>query len=608
MYYKSVEWGKPSTVISCYINVIYTEQGSLSVMNQEIAVHATQYISSYRRFADPALRQNICLAVQPWLTGEVSVDDRVDVQHRDYRIEAYSPRKTISCTVAVEVGSRKYKAWLTEMTGGQVFVTFKGDTTGDADQYRKQEIRRHLILEFKRKFLGIDDGDSTAGRQENQAPAQPVGKKEPTVSFHDEEKERGICLADVCYADGRELRNLQVLYLGENSIAVYQISETDERRTPVSSEVHSCVHTAFQKQMVPGEFSKYRSSVQGVEKTRFGRVKNALSDNVITFRRNQVLREEHILNGEFKRVMPMNRLQQISAFETDVLTWINELRYTTSDMLTDLVEAGIIFSGTLNFQKNKLPKQMGELNQYGLVDISRFATLDDTGRLIEDSKMRSIAYIYTLGYYGDRVLKQLGREHQYNAFERFQDGNIVKAILAVNQWLVYWLAAYPQEFIGNYQSSRVVYIRDAQINGARLHASVVRGDCIVIGEPVRRSDQKDKEQQIRDKFQRFMDIFSADASSLYCSYNVVDFPAQKILCYICEDEAHIEEVHEMLLPCLQNYPGQEIWFTTDLKMHNYNEEGKRFITFGSQSQPEYVNMEQRLSLGKERAWLEEETE
>ena len=49
------------------------------------------------------------------------------------------------------------------------------------------------------------------------------------------------------------------------------------------------------------------------------------------------------------------------------------------------------------------------------------------------------------------------------------------------------------------------------------------------------------------------------------------------------------------------YAEQEIWFTTDLKTHNYNEEGKRFIVFDQNGTAEYVDLNARFGLGKERA-------
>lgn len=120
-----------------------------------------------------------------------------------------------------------------------------------------------------------------------------------------------------------------------------------------------------------------------------------------------------------------------------------------------------------------------------------------------------------------------------------------------------------------------------------------------------RAIDREKIKHMCEKFKRFMMLFSADASSLYCSYDEVVFPKRKILCYICEDEDHIAEVHEALLPYLREYPDQEIWYTTDLKMYNYNEEDKRFIVYGENGTASFVNIQERLSLGRERAWQTE---
>lgn len=589
-----VKWENPCLVIACYADVIYFDKPSMNIMNCAITVNLhTNYVFSLPFLRELEIREKIHTIVKDW---DIILQERTCIWTQEYRIELYSPRQTIACLAFIEIEDQRWKAWVIKMVNGQIFVNFDRNFLPIDDSLKKKKIQKILIHDFKKKF--------------NSFPQQQIididnDSIKPIVVFHDEEKENGMCFADLIYADGTEEYNFKILYFGKNNIAVYQNNDEDGKNILVKGVLHKYIRDAFFSHFDEKIFKVYRASSQNIENmdcTKYGRIKNAVSDSFIMFRPNQILREEHILGNREKVVKPISRMQQISIFEIDMLSWVNELRYTTSDMLTDLVEAGLISSEGQNFQKTKLSKKMSNLSQYCIVDISQFATIDNNGRLIEKQNTRSIARIYTLGPRGANMLAELGRGYHYNPFERFQDGNIVKAILAVNQWLVYWLAAYPNEFIDHYQSSRIVYIRDSQINGARFHASIERDDCIVIGEPIRRTDQVEKRKRLIDKFKRFMDIFTADSSTLYCSYNEVILPVHKILCYICEDEEHIDEVHEIITPYLSEFPNQEIWYTTDLKMHNYNEEGKRFIIYKDNKKKEYVEIERRLSLGKERMW------
>ena len=104
---------------------------------------------------------------------------------------------------------------------------------------------------------------------------------------------------------------------------------------------------------------------------------------------------------------------------------------------------------------------------------------------------------------------------------------------------------------------------------------------------------------------------SANQENLFSSRDKVYLPQNKIVCYICEDLNHIDEVHEMLQSMLKSdnaflkekYEKQEIWFTTDLKTHNYNEEGERFIVYNNDGHQVFVDLSsQRFGLGKERVW------
>jgi hypothetical protein len=71
------------------------------------------------------------------------------------------------------------------------------------------------------------------------------------------------------------------------------------------------------------------------------------------------------------------------------------------------------------------------LRKFGLLDQSIFVTLDEQGNVIEEPGNKSIAFIYTMGKNGSDLLYEIGRNDAvYRPFERYQNGNMVKAKLA----------------------------------------------------------------------------------------------------------------------------------------------------------------------------------
>lgn len=390
------------------------------------------------------------------------------------------------------------------------------------------------------------------------------------------------------------------------------------------------------------------------EKTLLGRTKNAKSEKnskcprnrliceeckkcykppLLYYRPNQSLRETYLIKEENNRyylskvatrlMWPLVWLGDISSIELDILTWLNSLRYISNEMLIDIIEPNVIKSKQYAKDqkwKNRLNKILGSMANYGLVDEMRFVALRSDA---VDTKDRNIipidgkppkTKIYTLGEAGAKLLKEVGRDGFYNEFERFQDGNMVKAKLSANQWLIYWLYAYRNK-VSEYYTIRTIYVPGVDFSGARFYATVTCGNTLIVGEPVRRTDDKQRVQQQKDllnKFERFMMIFdNANQENLFSSRDKVYLPQNKIVCYICEDLNHIDEVHKMLQSMLKSdnaflkekYEKQEIWFTTDLKTHNYNEEGERFIVYNSDGHQAFVDLSsQRFGLGRERAW------
>lgn len=331
------------------------------------------------------------------------------------------------------------------------------------------------------------------------------------------------------------------------------------------------------------------------ETTECGRVKNARSANLLCYRDSQQLQ---LMKSE--KPQKIQSLQEVSALELDVLSWINTLRYLTNSMLIDLVESGLVSIDPEHSPNRKmLNRKLLNMRDFNLVNISRFITTS------KDEK--SVSQIFTLDKFGTSLLSELDRDYRYNRFELFQDGNIVKATLAANQWLVYWLSCYPEVFANSYEPSRVLYLRDQERTGARLHATVTCGDTVLVGVPVRRAATAEAmADTLRNKMQRLLALFSAEPGKVFSRYSEIEFPSRPIICLICEDDEHALAVHRLLTDLLNENPDQEVWYTTDLKMFNYNEEGKRFFIHTPDEKQAYINLPQRLPLGQERTWLTKE--
>ena len=342
--------------------------------------------------------------------------------------------------------------------------------------------------------------------------------------------------------------------------------------------------------------------------TPCGRAKNAAAAQLLCYRERQQLQVQSLLDPETPAPKKMATLQSVSPMQMSALTWINNLRYATNNMIIDLVESGWIPKDTqFSFTRSKLNQRLAEMSSYDLIDISKFVTMHEAHP--DDSASEALANIYTLGVKGKTLLSELGRDFMYNAFALFQEGNVIKAILAANQWLVYWLSCYPQEFRSSqyYEFSRVIYLRDVDRSGARLHATVSFGDVVLIGEPVRREKNEDElASWITNKMSRLIMLFSAEPDKLYSrtfKTSTICFSSRPIICLICEDEDHARAVHKYLCPLLDSNPEQEVWYTTDLKMFNYNQEGQRFFVFSPDGTQEYIDLAKRLNLGPERSWL-----
>lgn len=344
------------------------------------------------------------------------------------------------------------------------------------------------------------------------------------------------------------------------------------------------------------------------EANEFGRVKNAEKSSFIFYPRT-VLRAADASDGSPSSPKPlialvaaMNKdsLGGIGPFEISLLEWIAKLRYVTSTMLVDLIKAGYVsFGWRSGVTRAKLTTITNRMAEYGLISLTRFVTLNEDGST--DGSSCSVMRIITLGKNGSTLLRELGKKGgRYNAFDIFQDGNTVKRILATNQWLIYWLRTYKDEVGENFETSCVIQLKGTEYTGARFYATVTINDCPMVAEPVRRTEDFEAEsikQWLREKIERFALMFD-NLDQLYHEKDEISFPQRPIIVLICEDDDHIREIWESIQPVLPKINGQEIWFSSDLRIFNYNKRGERFLHFVD-GVPQLVNLKQVLGVDDE---------
>ncbi len=336
------------------------------------------------------------------------------------------------------------------------------------------------------------------------------------------------------------------------------------------------------------------------EKNELGRIKNADNSSFIFYPRT-VLRAAEVSGtngGTFSKkpidlVKALNKgsLGGIGSFEINLLEWIEKLRYTTNTTLLDLIRAGYVsFGWRNNITQKKLSTIISRMSIYGLVTLTRFMTVNDDGTL--ENEKHSVMRVITMGQNGSTLLHELGKNtSRFNPFDTFQDGNTVKRYLTANQWLVYWLTTYREEIGENYETSCILTQKGTNYTGARTYATVTLNNCTMIAEPIRRVEDFEIEhnkQWLCEKIERMILMFN-NMDQLYYGKYKINFPQRPIIVLICEDDMHINEVWEIIRPILENY-NQAIWFTSDLKIFNYNKRGERFLYFDDNNQLQKVNI------------------
>lgn len=328
---------------------------------------------------------------------------------------------------------------------------------------------------------------------------------------------------------------------------------------------------------------------QPKEKNELGRIKNAENSSFVFYPRT-VLRAVDSSDSNssdskkklFDLVSALNKgsLGGIGPFEINILEWIAKLRYVSSTMLVDLIKAGYVsFGWRSDVTQEKLSKIIRRMADYQLITLTRFVTVNDDGSL--DSNNYSVMRVITLGRNGSILLHELGKNTtRYNAFDIFQDGNTVKRFLTANQWLVYWLKTYKDEIGEDYETNCIIHLKGVEYVGARIYATVTINDCPMIAEPVRRVEEfeiESNKQWLREKIERLSLLFD-NLDHLYHGKDEISFPQRPIIVLVCEDDDHMLEVWESI-KSLHEISNQEIWFSNDLRIFNYNRRGERFLRF-----------------------------
>lgn len=489
-------------------------------------------------------------------------------------------------------------------------------------------------------------------KKPNKPKAHNIGNI--TVKFHDIDK-NGTCLANCIFKNENIQINNFIIHFKDNPFTVDMPSDLDEWIIKsVPFEVFKIfliekLHSFFKKMNINpnriqelndtknNEFwiNKGEHIMQATNDTEksttnldwrrvLGEHNSISGVSPLVFVPNTVLRveqyiEKHEQIKSNKKTLSNNNIPVdllvsaltqndfISDFELDVLTWINRLRYVTTTMLMDLYISGYIAPTSRKITKDKFAKTVNRMQKYNLVSVTRFASFDDVSQIF-DSK--SANRIYTLEKNGFLILKELGRDAEYIALDKYQDGNIVKGYMAANQHLIRWLSAYPSYIKNNYETNHVVRSIGSKKIGARLGGLVRCGENTVIIEAVRRTDRWTYDENCqfsRDKLTRIIKLIE-DHDNLYhrstlggseVKYELGENP---IICYTCEDEEHMHEIWSIIKPIAIANPNQRIWFTHDLNIYNDSAEGMRYVEFSEDDTYKIVDVQKLFNLGKEREY------
>lgn len=381
----------------------------------------------------------------------------------------------------------------------------------------------------------------------------------------------------------------------EQSTAAVEISEPDNSEIEISQE-----------QQVPLEPEQTASNTKKKNTSRFNslqRVRNA-ENTTFAFVPQSVLKLEEVgAERKYLTRQIVNALNRsnggIGPFEIELLEWVSRFKYIVKTMILDLVLSGYISLGEREkITASKMTDIMNRLYKYDLIETSRFISVDDNGEALWAEK-RAIYRVHTLGATGYNLLKEMGRHpERRNPFGVLADGNTVKKQLAANQWLVYWLTHFAKGDVVDYSINSVINQIGLQWNGARIYASINMETAAVIAEPVRRCETFERDRyviEIQEKLTRIIEMLDHEDQLYNAMREQVVYPVRPIISIICEDDEHINEVVQSMKDIIAAFPQQQIWFTSDMRLFNYDCKGERFLTL-VQDELEVVNLDEAIGM------------
>ena len=166
--------------------------------------------------------------------------------------------------------------------------------------------------------------------------------------------------------------------------------------------------------------------------------------------------------------------------------------------------------------------------------------------------------------------------------------------------MVYWLKTYKDEIGEDYETSCVIYLKGIEYIGARIYATVTVNDYPMVAEPIRRVEEFEidsNKQWLCEKIKRLSLLFD-NLDQLYHGKDEISFPQRPTIVLVCEDDEHIFEVLETIKLILPEIHDQKIWFSSDLRIFNYDRRGERFLHFHN-GELNLVNLEQVIGIDKE---------
>ena len=76
---------------------------------------------------------------------------------------------------------------------------------------------------------------------------------------------------------------------------------------------------------------------------------------------------------------------------------------------------------------------------------------------------------------------------------------------------------------------------------------------------------------------RVIELFDNEDQLYTSTREQIVYPIRPIISFVCENDEHMEKVAECVKSIVEQYKQQEVWFTTDIRMFNYDCKGERFF-------------------------------